>query len=133
MMLFKSTGVSVDKKSILPTLSLFTSVSTLLCCALPALLVTIGAGAALASIVHVTPWLVYLSKYKIYTFLFSGLMLIIAGFFIYRSRNDPCPIDPDQAMACMKMRKISLYIYFLSILIFLIGFFFAFVAVKIFY
>jgi len=67
-MLLKSTGVNVDKKSILPTLSLFTSLSTLLCCALPALLVTIGAGAALASIVHVTPWLVYLSKYKIYTF-----------------------------------------------------------------
>ena len=125
--------MNVDKNRILPTLSLFTSLSTLLCCALPALLVTIGAGAALASIVHVTPWLVYLSKYKVYTFLLSGLMLIIAGFFIYRSRNDPCPIDQEQAMACMRMRKVSLYIYFLSILIFLIGFFFAFIAVKIFY
>ena len=125
--------MNVDKNRILPTLSLFTSLSTLLCCALPALLVTIGAGAALASIVHVTPWLVYLSKYKVYTFLLSGLMLIIAGFFIYRSRNDPCPIDQEQAIACMRMRKVSLYIYFLSILIFLIGFFFAFIAVKIFY
>ena len=116
MMLLKSTGVNVDKKSILPTLSLFTSLSTLLCCALPALLVTIGAGAALASIVHVTPWLVYLSKYKIYTFLFSGLMLIVAGFFIYRSRNDPCPIDQDQAMACMRMRKgQSLYLFSIDI------------------
>ena len=123
----------MDKKSILPTLSLFTSLSTLLCCALPALLVTIGAGAALASIVHVIPWLVYLSKYKAFTFLFSALMLLLAGFFIYRSRNDPCPIDQDQAMACMRMRKVSLYIYFLSILIFLIGFFFAFIAVKISY
>jgi hypothetical protein len=125
--------VNLDKKTILPTLSLFTSLSTLLCCALPALLVTIGAGAALASIVHVTPWLVYLSKYKTYTFLFSALMLILAGYFIYKSRNEPCPIDQEQAMACIRMRKVSLYIYFLSILIFLIGFFFAFVAVKIFY
>ena len=123
----------MDKKTILPTLSLFTSLSTLLCCALPALLVTIGAGATLASIVHVTPWLVYLSKYKAYTFLFSALMLILAGYFIYKSRNAPCPIDHDQAMACIRMRRASLYIYFLSILIFLIGFFFAFVAVKIFY
>jgi len=125
--------VNVDKNRILPTLSLFTSLSTLLCCALPALLVTIGAGAALASIVHATPWLVYLSKYKVYTFLFSGFMLIIAGFFLFRSRNDPCPIDLNQAEACMRMRKVSLYIYFFSILLFLIGFFFAFIAVKIFY
>lgn len=123
----------MDKNRIFPTLSLFASLSTLLCCALPALLVTIGAGAALASIVHVTPWLVYLSKYKVYTFLLSGSMLILAGYFIYRSRNDPCPVDLSQANACKKMRKISLYIYFFSISLFLIGFFFAFIAVKIFY
>ena len=124
--------MNVDKNRILPTLSLFTSLSTLICCALPALLVTIGAGAALASILHVIPWLVYLSKYKVYTFLFSGLMLTIAGFFMYRSRNDPCPMTKS-SKACKRMRKVSLYIYFLSVLIFLIGFFFAFIAVKIFY
>ena len=67
----------MDKKTILPTLSLFASLSTLLCCALPALLVTLGAGAVLASIIHISPWLVFLSKYKVYTFLFLILIIVI--------------------------------------------------------
>lgn len=43
------------KQAFLPTLSLFTSVGTLLCCALPALLVTLGAGAVFASLVKQCP------------------------------------------------------------------------------
>lgn len=123
----------MSKKLVLPTLSLFASVSTLLCCALPALLVTIGAGAALASIVSVSPWLVTLSKYKVYTFAFSALMLIGAGFARYKSKDNFCPSDPRQARACARLRKISSIIYFGSVAIFLVGFFFAFIAVHIFY
>ena len=123
----------MSKKLLLPTISLFTSVSTLLCCALPALLVTIGAGAALAGIVSTSPWLVSLSKYKIYTFGFSALMLIIAGIARYKSKDNFCPANPDQAKACRNLRKISAIIYYGSVIIFLIGFFFAFIAVHIFY
>ena len=39
-------------------LSLFTSTGTILCCALPALLVTIGAGAALSSLISTFPQIV---------------------------------------------------------------------------
>jgi len=123
----------MSKKVILPTLSLFTSISTLICCALPALLVTIGAGASLASIVSFSPWLVSLSKYKIYTFAFSAVMLLAAGIFRYKSKDNFCPTDPEKAKACMRLRKISAVIYFGSVAIFLIGFFFAFIAVHIFY
>lgn len=123
----------MSKKLVLPTLSLFASSSTLLCCALPALLVTIGAGATLASIVSVSPWLVALSKYKIYAFGFSAFMLIIAGIMRHKSKASFCPTDPKQAKACKNLKIISDIIYFGSVAIFLVGFFFAFIAVHIFY
>jgi len=120
----------MNKENFLTHLSLFTSLSTLLCCALPALLVTLGAGAVLAGIVSSAPWLIALSHYKIWTFSISAFMLLLAGFMQWRARNTPCPIDTTQAKACLKIRKISKVIYGLSLLIWCIGFFFAFIAVH---
>ncbi|PIR37687.1 MAG: hypothetical protein COV35_09345 [Alphaproteobacteria bacterium CG11_big_fil_rev_8_21_14_0_20_39_49] len=121
------------KQTFLPFISLFTSVGTLVCCALPALLVTIGAGAVLAGLVSSVPWLVALSKYKIWTFSIAGFLIIVSGIVRYKNRNAPCPIDPKQAKACMKLRRISSVMYRLSVVIYMIGFFFAFVASKVFY
>lgn len=117
----------------LSTLSLFTSAGTLVCCALPALFVTLGAGAALAGLVSTAPWLVALSKYKVWTFGISGLMILFAGIMRLRARNAPCPIDPCQAAACGRLRRISGWVYWTSVLVWATGFFFAFVAVYIFY
>ncbi len=121
------------KQTLLPTLSLVTSAGTLVCCALPALLVTLGAGATLAGIVGTAPWLIALSKYKILTFGISGAVLLIAGVALWRARNAPCPIDPAQAIACARLRKTSNWIYLLSVLLWCVGFFFAFIAVRVFY
>lgn len=121
------------KDTLLPTLSLFTSAGTLVCCALPALLVTLGAGAALAGIVFSAPWLVALSKYKAWTFGISGAMILLAGIAQWKARNVPCPIDPIQARACMRLRRTSKWIYWLSVAVWSVGFFFAFVAVYVFY
>ncbi len=118
-----------SKPWLMPTLSLFTSAGTLLCCALPALLVTLGAGATLAGLVSAAPWLVALSKYKTWTFGVSAGMIFVAGVVRYRARNAPCPIDPDQAKACDRLRRISSIIYWVSVSLWLIGFFFAFIAV----
>lgn len=121
------------KHTLMPTLSLFTSVGTLVCCALPALFVTLGAGAALAGLVSTAPWLVALSKYKTWTFGISGAMILISGIMRYRARNAPCPIDKEQAIACNRLRKISAWMYWLSVGVWCVGFFFAFMAVHIFY
>lgn len=121
------------KHTFLPTLSLFTSVGTLVCCALPALFVTLGAGAALAGLVSTAPWLIALSKYKIWTFGASGVLIALAGFMAWHSRHAPCPIDPEQAKACSRLRRLNLWIYGLSVITWCIGFFFAFLAVYIFY
>ena len=109
-------------------LSLFASGSTLVCCALPALLVALGAGAALSSLVYAVPQLVWLSEHKTEVFFAASVMLAIAGFMQWRARTLPCPADPALAAACTRTRKMSLWIYFVSLAVYLTGGFFAFVA-----
>jgi hypothetical protein len=109
-------------------LSLFTSGSTLICCALPALLVSIGAGATMAGLVTSFPQIVWLSEHKVALFSIAGLMLAAAGALQWRARSLPCPADPALAAACTRTRVISVRIYWSSIAIFAVGAFFAFVA-----
>lgn len=109
-------------------LSLFTSASTLLCCALPALLVSLGAGAALAGLVSNVPQLIWISEHKPLVFGLAGAMLAIAGAMQWRARRAACPADPALAAACTRARHTSLRVYWLSVLIFATGVWFAFVA-----
>ena len=109
-------------------LSIFTSAGTLVCCALPAALVALGAGATLAGLVGAFPQLVWLSEHKVPLFAAAGLMLAAAGALQYRARFAPCPADPKLAADCAKARRISLRVYVASAAIFAVGFFFAFVA-----
>jgi hypothetical protein len=90
-------------------ISLFASSSTLVCCALPALMVALGAGASLAGLASNFPALVWLSENKELSFGFSILMLSIAT-------------------QCRQVRAFSFRIYCLSVGLFFIGVFFAFVA-----
>lgn len=122
-------GLLLQKQSkAASVLSLFASGSTLVCCALPALLVTLGAGAALSSLAASVPQLVWLSEHKESVFAAAALMLAVAGFLQWRARSLPCPADPALAAACARTRKTSLVTYFISLAIFLTGGFFAFVA-----
>lgn len=115
-------------KNIPATLSLFTSASTLICCALPAVIVTVAGGAALAGLVSNYPQLIWLSEHKVWLFSIAGMMLLAAGFIQYKNRNAPCPIDVDAATACMRLRLINAIIFWISVLMYLTGFTFAFVA-----
>ena len=118
------------KNLIVPSLSLFTSLGTLLCCAMPSLFVALGAGAVLAGLISNMPFLVVLSKYKTSLFIISALLIIVSGFLIWHTRNAPCPADPLKARACKRLRVASLVIYYFSIFIYFLGFFFAFVITK---
>ena len=109
-------------------LSLFTSGGTLICCTLPALLVGVGAGAAMSSLVSNVPQLVWFSEHKVGVFIFAALMLLLSGIMQWRARSLPCPADPALAATCIATRKTSLKVYVFSVLIFLIGGFFAFIA-----
>lgn len=116
------------KHTLAPTLSLFASAGTLICCALPALLVSLGMGATLAGLVGTFPALIWLSKYKLWVFGTAALLLAAAGVMMWNARNLPCPADPKQAKACARLRVISWWIYGFSVLAFATGFFFAFIA-----
>lgn len=107
-------------------LSVFTSSSTLVCCALPALLVALGAGATLAGLVSAFPQLVWMSAHKGLVFGLSGGMLGVAGVLQYRARFAPCPADPRLAAACRRTRRVGLGVYLLSLAIYAIGAVFAF-------
>lgn len=108
--------------------SLFTSSGTLICCALPAVLVSLGAGAALSSLVSAVPQLVWFSVHKELVFGLGSVMLIIAGVMQWRARSLPCPIDPALAARCMSTRRGSLRVYWLSVVMFGVGALFAFIA-----
>ncbi len=116
------------KQMALPVISLFTSAGTLVCCALPALFVSLGMGAVLAGFISNYPELIWLSKYKVYVFSVASVLMAVAGVMLYRARNLPCPADAKQATACKRLRKISVYIYVFSVVVFATGFFFAFIA-----
>ena len=106
--------------------SLFASSSTLVCCALPALLAGLGAGAALSSLVSAVPQLVWLSEHKEGLFTFAGLMLTASGWLQWRNRFAPCPVDPALRDACLRTRRTAARVYVASVVIYAIGGWFAF-------
>lgn len=57
----------------------------------------------------------------------AGVMLAVAGWLQYRARLAPCPADARLAAACMRARRASLGVYLVSLAIFGLGVFFAFV------
>ena len=115
-------------RGIIHTVALFGSFSTLLCCALPALFVSLGAGAALIGLVSAVPQLIWISAHKIPLFIFAGVMLTISGTSRYLTRNAPCPIDPAERKACMRLRRVSGGVFYCSLTLYATGFYFAFIA-----
>jgi len=109
-------------------LTLFSSGGTLICCALPALLVSLGAGAVMASVVSSVPQIVWFSEHKLGVFIFAGVMLAISGLLQWQARSLPCSSDKLLAELCNKTRVNSLRIYVFSVCVFLIGGFMAFIA-----
>ena len=114
-----------------PALALFASASTLLCCALPALLVTIGAGAVMAGLASSVPGYIWLTENKVMLFVIAGLLLAGAAWARWATRNAPCPVDPKQARVCGMMRRAGGVILWCAIIAYFIGGFFAFFAADI--
>ncbi len=111
-------------------LTLFTSSGTLVCCALPIILVTLGMGATVAALTSTFPFLIFLSLHKIWVFAMSGLMLALSTWLIYRP-GQFCPADPEQARVCEISKTWNKRIVWFSLVIWSIGFFAAFIALPI--
>ena len=86
---------------------LFTSSSTLICCALPILLVSLGLGAVSASLFASYPFLVTLALHKTWMFLGSAVVLALTGWLLYRPGR-ACPTDPGLAEQCESAHRWNL-------------------------
>jgi hypothetical protein len=107
--------------------TLLASTATLLCCVLPAALVSLGAGAVLVGLVSSFPQLVWLSEHKAGVFAVAAILLAASGVLIWRARGLPCPVEPDAARVCTRLRRISAVLYVVSLASFTAGSLFAFV------
>jgi hypothetical protein len=74
------------------------------------------------------PGLVWLTAHKGPLFMVAGLLLAGAVVLKWQGRNAPCPIDPAQARACMRLRKMGTIILSIAIVTYVVGAFFAFLA-----
>ena len=106
--------------------ALLASSATLVCCVLPAVLVAVGAGAALAGLVTAFPQLIWLSEHKALVFIIAAISLSISGMALWIGRRAPCPADPRLARSCQQLRRISVILYSVALIGFLLGATFAF-------
>jgi hypothetical protein len=107
--------------------ALFASSATLICCVLPAVLVAVGAGAALVGLVTAFPQLIWLSEHKALVFGIAAIALAVSGAALWVGRRAPCPSDPALARSCQRLRRVSAVIYVLAFISFAVGATFAFV------
>ena len=107
--------------------SLFGSLSTLLCCALPVTLVTIGMGATFASFTSTFPQVIWLIEKKNYLFIITAALLILSFFLMKRADRLACPIDPNQRAVCEATKPLSWKLFWFSIIVYSIGLIFSFI------
>jgi hypothetical protein len=107
--------------------ALIASTGTLLCCVLPAAMVALGAGAALAGLVGAVPQLVWMSEHKGLVFGAAAILLSVAGVALWQARRIACPTDPALARACTRLRSLSRGLYAVALIAFALGATFAFV------
>lgn len=118
----------MNSGGVIAYLSLFTSFGTLLCCALPSLLVLVGLGATVASFLSSVPWLVTLSRHKGWVFSVSGALIASNLLYVYwlapRLQAGACPADAPEA--CLGASRLSRAVLWVSAAIYGVGFFSAY-------
>jgi len=110
-------------------LALFASGSTLLCCALPILFVSVGMGATVAAMTSSFPILIDLSQHKVWLFGISAFLLIATGWLLWRP-GQSCPTDQSAARLCRQTQRWNRVVYWSAVSVWSVGFFAAYVALP---
>lgn len=117
------------RAALLNYFSLFSSFSTLICCALPSILVLLGMGTTVASLLSAAPWLVSLSRHKIWIFTIAGLLITTSFVMTYLiaprlRQGEAC--GADDSATCAEVSKMSKVLLWGSAFIWSCGFFVAY-------
>ena len=118
----------VLKHTGLSWLTLFASGGTLICCALPIILVTFGLGATVAAITTSFPILVAIAQHKTWMFAGSGALLL-SGWLMYRAGR-ACPADPKLGRLCDHTQVWNRRIFGSSVILWGVGLFAAYLALP---
>ncbi len=102
-------------------LLLFTSTTTLLCCALPIMLVALGFGAVSAAMFSNFPFLVTLAHHKLWLFSGSALLLALAAWALYRPGR-ACPTDPVLVAQCESADRWNRRLFIIAAGLWVVGF-----------
>jgi hypothetical protein len=103
--------------------ALAVSVGTLVCCALPALLVLLGLGTTVAAVVSAAPWLVALSRHKGWVFLAAGLLILGSRLYV---RVLAPRLAPDGAACPLPLGRATRIAWLVSVAVYGVGFFVAY-------
>lgn len=109
------------RESTVSVLALFAASGTLICCALPIVLVSLGLGSAVVTLTATLPWLIALSRHKAWVFALSAVMLVLAGVLLFRGGR-ACPADPRIARLCRRLDAWNRRVYRVSVGLWIVGF-----------
>jgi mercuric ion transport protein len=117
------------RAALLNYFSLFGSFSTLICCALPSVLVLLGLGTTVASLLSAAPWLVSFSRHKVWTFSIAGTLIACSFVMTYviaprLQAGEACAAD--DPTTCGEVSKLSRVLLWGSAIIYSGGFFVAY-------
>lgn len=116
-------------KKILNFLAFLGSSGTLFCCVIPAVLAAMAGGAAVSAFISAFPWLVPLSKYKIWLFGIAGSLLVLNGFFIFRPQSKlVCSVTGSEM--CKATGAFGKTLFVISVIFYGAGFFTAYLLVP---
>jgi len=121
---------STNRDRAVTWLTLLASSGTLVCCTIPILLVSLGFSGAVIALTANVPFLVTLTHYKLVVFGLSLALLAFSGWLLYRPGR-ACPIDPELARICNRLQVWNRRVYWFSLVVWLVGFFFAFLLLPI--
>ncbi len=110
-------------------LVLFASATTLVCCALPILLVSLGLGAVWATIYANFAAVGFVAQHEGWFFGGSAALLALGIFVLYRPGRS-CPVDPVLAAKCQSVDALNKRLLVLAVFIWLAGFGAAYLALP---
>lgn len=119
----------VRRAALLNYFSLFGSFSTLICCALPSVLVLLGMGTAVASLLSAAPWLVGFSHHKVWTFSIAGALIAVSFVVTYvvaPRLKEGAVCEADDPATCGDVSRLSKVLLWVSAIIWSGGFFVAY-------